>query len=349
MKLINYFFIFSFILISKSFAAPSFVRLEKNAQSYTQSQSAVLTAHIQIQPANPEMEIYLKSFLDDQPLKITRASASIAVAITGPLLGEGVKTWGVKVYLRNKASAVEFEKTIHFYRVKNISIAKSLETETDVEVRANLQEQINRNLETIAQIQALADSDLRLIEEKNLDIHVGEVLSFGQLVSSPLVSINSNAASNIHHVGERAHFFVDVLTGFSGSDGIQEVLVKASVAHQGALEDINLYNKRIGERNFSFSTDVLRNGQIGSRIFEATVHIRSKAKADSIRNTIGEAGTTRSEYLRLKEETQDLEEKLYYQSLVQELDQLHIELLRQLEEMLVQVGSVYEFSFEVTA
>jgi hypothetical protein len=333
-------------------AAPRFVQLEASSLApYANGQAAVLTAHIRIQPTNPNDEIFVSSNLNgpvhNDAQKLTRISDSEAVAITPTLTDAGAYTWHVSVYLQNKVKAAQIDAAIYSTECDNVRIENALQTETDPAIRLNLMTERDSNNDFIGRSRNQLWNDRTGLESDDLVFSVSSakvLLPF----ETPVIAIDADHENPTYAVGVRATFFVHALTDFSGPDGIKEILAFANINGNETNPGLPVERRRLGAKDFAFTPPVFLAADVGPRVFNAYLKVRSKAQADSIRASTIKAIQRRSEYIGKRDAAADAEKRAYYTSLIHEMDFTINELNSQLVAILQDVPSSKDFFFSVT-
>lgn len=335
-------------LAQPTFAKPQFLKLEANSSgAYPSGQAAVLTAHIRIQPTNPNMEIFVSSSFDGSNLKLTRISAGEAVSITPAVMTPGNHVWHVSAFLQDKNKAQELEAAIAVTQEDNLRIERALQVETDPVIIARLAVDRQRNNDIIGRAQNQLNQNRRYLEAQDLSITVSALARAIPKFDNPVIAIGADHENATYAVGSRATFYVHALTDFQGPDGIQEILAFANINGTESAPGIQVERTRLGSRDFAFTSPNFVGADAGPRVFNTYLKIRSKAQADSIRNSVHGAIQRRSGYIALRDASTDPEKQAYYNSLIAEMDLTIAELNHQLEAMLVSAGNGKDFNFDI--
>ena len=330
-------------------AAPVFLDLQSNLSTYTVNQNAILTAKIKIQPANPSDEIFLTAAFNNNTIKITRVSDDQAVTITPALTAAGTFAWQVNAYIQDKAKARGYEAAMIYYQAENIRINAQMAKETDLTVRANLQAQMDRNNLIVGDINNQLWASRRQIESRTLQVTVNAPSTkMKPLDSNPVIAVDCDSESQTYKVGDTATFYVHALTQFNGPDGVQEIVAGGDILGDATHTGISTEKKRLGDSDFSFVAPTFQAADVGTHIFRSYIQIRSKAQADSIRNTIAQAAQTKARYIAIVNGANDPMTQAYYNQLIADLETTMNELARQLQDMLTTVGPAKDLYFNVT-
>jgi hypothetical protein len=341
----------SFVLLASCNALaekPAFLSLQASTQNYTVGQQAVLTAHVRILPTDPSLEIYLTSDFNGGNQKITRVSDSEAVAITNVLDAAGDFTWNVHAYLQNAVVARNTEATMDYYRAEVTRLNKALETETDAAIRTNLTAERDQDNTMIGSLNGALWDNRKFVGQASLLVHVNAA-SLVSTKETPLLVIDSSHENAIFNAGESATFYARCLTDFQGPDGVQEIVLNGWISGETYQNGINVTKSRIDDKEFSFQSPVFTNEDAGQRNFFASVQIRSKAQADSIRQAVALAAVRKGEMIAKMNATTDPLTRNYYQSEITELDSAINELSRQLNNLLHDVPGVKQYPFNILA
>ena len=286
--------------------SPLLLSLESDAASYVVGDRALLSAHVLAQPTSGRFQWHLEARLAGAPQQITRLSDEESVVLTGPFETSGDKIWRIELYLQDKDVARSLESTMAYYRQENIRLADRLSRETNPERRAQILATIDRNNGIIALTSVELTGHRRLIDVKELTIMVAATAvtavtttTQSAAADEPVLRITTDREDATYAVGAAASFFVEVLTSFTGLDGPQETVVT------GALEGAPLAALSVDDAHYTFTTDVFEAANVGSRTFQASLSIRSKARADALRRAITGAENRRDEIVAALAATQD--------------------------------------------
>jgi len=322
--------------------APDFVELQADKAAYAPGERAILVVHTRILPGNHVYEFYLAGTFNAEPIKITRISDTEAVAVTPYFAVPGQMVFSVDVYLQDKQLASDLNATVFYYESDKCRLARMLESETDPVKRRMLSDMMERDTAIIADAKAQLMENRRKLETKTLAVTVANKINLLSINNAPPLVIEKDAVGCGYQVGAHATFAVHVLTDFTGEDGPQENVVTARIGAdrvsgtQGALRD------------FLFTTQAFTQADVGTRLFDATLYIRSKARADSLRGAIQKASVRRADLIAKRDATADAMWKAYYQHEIDDLTAVIAVFYRQLEGMLTFVGTK-SLAFCITA
>lgn len=325
--------------------APDFVELRADKAAYAPGERAILTVHTRILPNNPNYELYLTGMFATQPIKIIRISDTAAVAITPYFTAPGQPEFLVDVYLQEKQLAADLNATVIFYEAEKVQLASMLETETDPVKIQMLTDMITRDTAIIADAKAQLSENRRKIETKTLAVTVTTKTKNLPIDSAPLM-IEKDGAGCGYSVGAHGTFTVQVLTDFTGEDGVQENVVTASIIFPSGAERVS--GTQGSSKDFLFITRDFVQADIGSWSFDALLYIRSKARADSMRDAIQKAAVRRADFILKRDTTEDLMWKAHYQREIDDLTAVITVFYQQLDGMLTLVGTK-SLAFCITA
>ncbi|OFZ79751.1 MAG: hypothetical protein A2583_06910 [Bdellovibrionales bacterium RIFOXYD1_FULL_53_11] len=147
-------------------SAPDFVELQSDKTVYAVGARALLTAHVRIQPKNPDFEIALVATLDGAPVNVIRVSDGEAAVVTPVFSAAGNFQWIVDVYFQNKRVAAGINASIAKYQEEYCRLEKELAEETDPVKRQNLIDRMNRDTQLIVALRGRLDSVRRKIETR---------------------------------------------------------------------------------------------------------------------------------------------------------------------------------------
>ncbi|OFZ79752.1 MAG: hypothetical protein A2583_06915 [Bdellovibrionales bacterium RIFOXYD1_FULL_53_11] len=151
--------------------------------------------------------------------------------------------------------------------------------------------------------------------------------------SSPIFYISSDHDCDTYKMGEYGVFTVNLLTEFNGADGSQEAVVRGTVGQN------QIAGMALDDRVSVFTTPKFMAVDTGEHDFNVNIFIRSKARANSLREAIRKAGSSREELIKLHDSTDDPQAQEYYQLRIDELGLVINEYYRQLENILTVVAS----------
>ncbi|OFZ80838.1 MAG: hypothetical protein A3K03_11630 [Bdellovibrionales bacterium RIFOXYD1_FULL_44_7] len=321
---------------SSAQAAPSFVELKADKPAYTVGERAILTSYVKIRPDNPNYEIYLSATLNGAKIKITKITEKEAVSITPRFIVEGAYEWQVDVYLQDKKTAADLNAMIVFYEEEIFTLNRELEEQTDPEKVEMLTAHIQRDEQIIAAAREQLEENRRKIETQVLNIDVAAVknnFDSQAELETPVFSLEKDKDGCGYNVGESAMITASLKSEFNGSDGAQEAVMT------GRIADVVLFPVQISKKEFIFTTDIFTVADIGEQTFEATLYIRSKARADALRDAITKASQRRADFIEKRDRSEDPAWKAYYQREIDDLTNIIDEFYRQLDEMLTLVGA----------
>lgn len=329
----------AFLSISAQADPPRFVALKSDRPNYRVGERAVLTAYIRIQPDNPKYEIFLSSRLGDAALKVTRISDNHGASISPRFANTGTFEWTVDVFLQDKRQAHSFLAAIQFYEKENCRLEERLSGETDPEKRAQIQAEMARNREIIAAAQKQLLDLRRQVDSLTLSVSVTEGSRL-ELWDDSVASENSALRITADHedpreyrVGERATLTVRVTRNFSGEDGPRENIVRAT------FDGVAIGVVKVSRKEFLSTTRIFSSQDVGRHTYRASLSIRSKAQADSLRDAIEKAEERRGRHVEERDQTEDEMERAYFEQEIAELTAIIGEFFRQLEEALLFVTS----------
>ena len=317
-------------------SAPDFLSIKSDKAAYTIGERAILLAEIKIHPSNPDYEIYIESSYGGQAIKTVRISRDFAVAVTPVFAAAGSSDWVVDAYFQDKSLAADLNATIAFYESERCALEKFLAAETDPVRRGMLQAQIDRDAAIVSDARVQLAANRRKVETQTLAVPVG-----GSVPQPPAPPVPGTAPLIIekdgqgcgYHVGDHATFFVHVMSAFEGPDGPEESIVT------GRIGAVVLSGAQSSAREFTFTSAAFTAQDMGERTFEATLYIRSKARASSLRDAIAKAATRRAQYIALRDETEDPLSKAYYQREIDDLTDVLSVFHERLESMKTLVGT----------
>ena len=317
-----------------SVVPPSFTDLHSDLGSYLNGQRAVLTVHLPIQPSNPMYGLALSARLNGAPFRLLRLTERMAGGVTPLLTSPGVQHWEVTVYLEEKMPVRSREAAIVFWAEEILLINQRLGIETDPEIRANLQAQRERDQRFIEDAQNQIGGFRRELVVSSYDFNVTALnLTQTETSSDPVLDLRTEGEGCDYAVGTRATFLSRVLTDFTGADGPRENILRATF--DGIAAGIEAMNSR----DFRTITSEFTTADVGLHDYEATLWVRSKARADRIREAISAAEQGRAQAIASRDATTDPYERAYWQRRIDDLSRILLEFGAQLEASLERVTS----------
>lgn len=300
-------------LINLAFAqnGPSFLELDSDKASYGTGEKAVLLSHVNLLPTNANYELFVEATFNGEEIFIVKLTDKEWASVTPTLNTSGSFIWEVRAYVQDKREAQELEGSLAFYENKLISCQGQLQTTTDPEQIALLEESIAISEEIISELEMQLAALRTLVEISTLNVNVdSNVASLRQSTTFPDPSffIDSDRENHIYQVGENATLFVHILTGIEG----QEIVVRASFDS----EDIGI--TKSSDKEFISTTDVFVASDIGDHTYSVTILTRDKSRADSYKEAILNATVMRNSYIEKRNNTQDPIKKAYFQKKIGE-------------------------------
>lgn len=321
-------------LAQEEVVAPVFVELLLDKPSYEAGERAILSVYHSILPLDANTEVIALGSFDDEPINVTRIADRQSVSIS-PVLAAAAHNWEISVYLQDKQLAQALTSTIVFYEAEIVSLSSQRDAETDPDKRAILQGLVDRDQGFIDAAKGHLTSARRLVETKSVTVNAALSLRGVRIKDdTPALEVDTGSpACALYAVGTHVTFTVNVLESFMGSDGPKEAVVR------GLFDAQVLGLTSSTAQQFVFNTPEFQLQDVGAHTFRARLFVRSQARADNLRDAISKAQIRRAQYIALRAGTVDASLQGYYTFCIGEMTSIINEFYRQLEAILVEVGT----------
>ncbi|MBI2518856.1 MAG: hypothetical protein HYV97_00485 [Bdellovibrio sp.] len=320
------FLILSFTNLVMAQNGPRFVELEASKSSYSVGEKAVLLAHVRILPDNPNFEIFLQAKFNNQTISMTKLSDYESASVTPTLGSAGSFNWTVTAYTQDKRRAHELEGGIFYHEAAIRQAESDLLVITDPDQRNLLLQIIAESNEFLGELRAELFNLRTVVEISTLSVQVTQKQSKHDI---PTFFIEADHENGSYYEGERATFYVHVLSNFEK----QESFVRATF--KGSPISVT----KASEKEFISQTQTFTASDNGDQIYSATLYTRNKKEADALRGAIASATLSRNKFILQRDQTGDPVLVAYYQKRIDELSSIITEFYQTLEDALTNVGT----------
>ncbi len=306
--------------------------LRVDSATYSLGDRGLLTVSTSILPDNENFEIAHIGYFSNKKVAVDKLTDSEAVAFSPDLTEIGEFSWKIDFYLQDRYKAIEYNEAILKLEKLIDSTNRQIARELDPVLKDLLiQEKAELNQEL--QIVKRQLNSIRVkVDSHTLDITVGEKgFELLSLFGSLLLKNSFNHANLIYRAGETVEYTIQVISGFIGNDGKQEIVIRGQLGgeKQSLVKESDYF--------YNGQTQLSEDAQ-GEQTFVSRLYVRSKVRADSVKVGIAKAEEKLIEYMHLRAEGRDTIMEQYYDRKVTEMEKVVANYYRILEQMLEQIA-----------
>jgi hypothetical protein len=316
--------------------APNFISIVTDKPTYVLGDQATITVDTLLAPQNFADRIYLQGKVDGVPVNLVFLSDVESAFVSPAFTVVGNVDFEVDVYLENVQNSTALNEGIAYYQTDITNLNAQLAATSDPTQIAALQAQIQRDQTLVSQMQENLMAERRLVEIDHQTIAVtaeSPELRKPRLVDSPILTITFDHSDSTYHPGESAAAQMSVLSDFDGSDGPEEIVVRAK------LDGSPIAVTNTSETQFNSVIGPFSQNDLGAHELSADVFIRPQYQVAVFRSSISQAEALRNIDISNRDLSNDPKTQAYYNLKIQELDQIISAFYQRLESILTPVGN----------